>query len=253
MKSVGNKKIAVEIQGSGEPVMLIHGLGGTTSVWGAQVNDLSRRFTVMRLDLEGSGRSQTVSRLSVQGWVDDLLALANAEGFSTVRVVGHSLGTLIAQHFTSQNPDRVVRLALLGINRAPVDARRQALRDRATKVREGGLEAIVDNVVSAGISKHSLQNPLVEPFARELVIRQSQEGYARSCEAVAEAVAADLTRVKCPVLLVAGEDDTVSPPSISQAVASELGDAKVVVLKQCGHWLPIERPVEVNRALMDFL
>jgi 3-oxoadipate enol-lactonase len=250
---IRNKKMAVETQGSGEPVILIHGLGGTTNVWGAQVEDLSRRFKVVRVDLEGSGRSPTASKLSVQGWVDDLVALADAESFSTLRVVGHSLGTLIAQHFTAQNPGRVARLALLGINRAPVDARRQVLRDRAAKVREGGLEAIVDNVVSAGISPHSLQNPLVEPFARELVLRQSAEGYARSCEAVAEAVAADLLGVKCPVLLVAGEDDTVSPPRISETVASELDDAKVIVLKQCGHWMPIERPAEVNRALMDFL
>ena len=167
-------------QGSGEPVVLIHGLGGTTNVWGAQVDDLSRRFTVVRVDLEGSGRSPAASILSVQSWVDDLLALADDEGLSPLRVVGHSLGTLIAQHFTAQNPSRVVRLALLGINRAPVDARRQALRDRAAKVREGGLEAIVDSVVSAGISRHAPQNPLVAPFARELVLRQSPEGYAHS-------------------------------------------------------------------------
>lgn len=253
MKTIRNKKMAVEKQGSGEPVVVIHGLGGTTNVWGAQVDDLSRRFTVVHVDLEGSGRSPAASKLSVQSWVDDLVALADDEGLSTLRVVGHSLGTLIAQHFTAQNPSRVVRLALLGINRAPVDARRQALRDRAAKVREGGLEAIVDSVVSAGISRHALQNPLVAPFARELVLRQSPEGYARSCEAISEAVAADLSRIKCPVLLVAGEDDTVSPPSISQSVASELGGAKVVILKQCGHWMPIERPAEVNRALMDFL
>lgn len=149
MKTIRNKKIAVEKQGSGEPVVLIHGLGGTTNVWGAQVEELCRRFTVVRFDLEGSGRSQAASRLSVQSWVDDLLALADDEGLSKLRVVGHSLGTLIAQHFTAQNPSRVVRLALLGINRAPVDARRQALRDRAAKVRQGGLEAIVDSVVSA--------------------------------------------------------------------------------------------------------
>lgn len=128
MKTIRNKKMAVEKQGSGEPVVLIHGLGGTTNVWGAQVDDLSRRFTVVRVDLEGSGRSPAASILSVQSWVDDLLALADDEGLSPLRVVGHSLGTLIAQHFTAQNPSRVVRLALLGINRAPVDARRQALR-----------------------------------------------------------------------------------------------------------------------------
>ena len=119
--------------GQRRTVLLIHGLGGTTNVWGAQVDDLSRRFTVVRVDLEGSGPSPAVSKLSVK-LVDDLVALADDEGLSTLRVVGHSLGTLIAQHFTAQNPSRVVRLALFGINRAPAGtARRQALRRWAAR------------------------------------------------------------------------------------------------------------------------
>ena len=106
-----------------------------------------RAFTVVRFDLEGSGRSQAASRLRYKRGVDDLLALADDEGLSKLRVVGHSLGTLIAQHFTAQNPSRVVRLRIAWDQPAPVDARRQALRDRAAKVRQGGLEAIVDSVV----------------------------------------------------------------------------------------------------------
>lgn len=253
IKTVNGKKLAVEVQGSGEAVILMHGLGGTANVWGAQIAELSRKFRTIRFDLEGSGRSPAASALSVQGWVDDLGALMRAEGVSRARIVAHSLGTLIAQHFAAQNPERVASLALLGINRAPPDERRQALRDRAAKVRQDGLEAIVDNVVAAGISAHSRQIPLVEPFARELILRQPAEGYARSCEAVAESRPADLAGIACPVLLIAGDEDSVSPPSISQAVAPTLRDARVVILEKCGHWMPIERPAEVTQALMDFL
>jgi 3-oxoadipate enol-lactonase len=253
MKTIRNKKIAVEIAGSGEPLILIHGLGGTANVWGAQLPALAHKFKVIRYDLEGSGRSPAASSLSLARWVDDLEALMMAEGVAKARIVAHSLGTLIAQHFAAKHPERVDRLALLGVNRAPSDDRRQALRDRAQKVRAGGLETIVDSVMAGGLSPHARNNPLVEAFARELVLRQSPEGYARSCEAVAGAQPADLARISCPLLLLAGEDDTVSPPQISRSLAQSLPQAEVTVLRQCGHWLPIERPAEVTQRLLEFL
>lgn len=252
--AIGDKKLAAEIDGVGEPVIMMHGLGGTTNVWGVQAKALAGKFKTIRFDLEGSGRSPAVSTLSVQGWVDDVSALMRSEGIASVRIVAHSLGTLIAQHFAAAHPERVSRLALLGINRAPPDERRQALRDRAAKVRSEGLEAIVDNVVSAGTSQDArADNPLLEPFARELVLRQPAEGYARSCEAVAASKTADISRITCPVLLIAGADDSISPLRISESVAPTLADAKLVVLEKCGHWIPIERPHEVTRALMAFL
>jgi 3-oxoadipate enol-lactonase len=253
MPTINNKRLAVEIAGSGEPVIMVHGLGGTTNVWGAQLPSLAHKFRVIRYDLEGSGRSPATPSLSIAGWIHDLEALMDTEGAKKARIVAHSLGTLIAQHFAAAHPERVDRLALLGVNRAPSDDRRQALRDRAQKVRVGGLEAIVDSVIAGGLSPHARQNPLIEAFARELVLRQDAEGYARSCEAVAGAQPADLSRISCPLLLIAGEDDAVSPPQISRSLGQSLPHAEVIVLEACGHWLPIERPQEVTQALLGFL
>jgi 3-oxoadipate enol-lactonase len=254
IKTIRGKRLAVDIEGNGEPVLMIHGLGGTTNVWGVQAQALARRFTTIRIDLEGSGRSPPAGTLSIEGWVEDLHALVQAEGLTSVRLVAHSLGTLIAQHFAARYPEQVVRLALLGINRAPVDARRQTLRSRADHVRADGLEAIVDSVIEGGLSKETRRsNPMVEAFVRELLLRQSSEGYARCCEAVATSTAADIGKIRCPVLLIAGAEDAVSTPAISKTVAAELTDAQVLVLDGCGHWLPLERPAETTQALLDFL
>ena len=254
IKTIRGKRLAVDIEGSGEPVLMIHGLGGTTNVWGVQAQALAKKFTTIRVDLEGAGRSPATGTLSIESWVEDLNALVESERLKQVRIIAHSLGTLIAQHFAARDPERVVRLALLGINRAPVDARRQTLLSRADVVRSGGLEAIVDSVIEGGLSKETRRsNPLVEAFVRELLLRQSAEGYARCCEAVSISTAANISKIKCPVLLIAGAEDTVSPPAISKAVATELSGAQTLVLNGCGHWLPLERPAEVTQALIDFL
>jgi 3-oxoadipate enol-lactonase len=251
---IRGKQLSIEQQGSGDPVVMLHGLGSSANVWEPQARALADRFTVLRYDLEGAARSVWTGTLSVEGWVDDLLAILDARQIDKARFVGHSLGTLILQHFAVRHPERVHKLAFIGVNRAPPEARRAAIRARVAKVRAEGIDSIVETVVSGGVSPHTLAHkPEVIGFVRELLTRQPVEGYARSCEAMAAAAAADVSGITCPVLLIAGRDDGVSPAANSEGLARELADARLEIVEQCGHWHPIEQPAEVNRALRDFL
>ena len=252
--AVRGKSLSIEKQGQGEAVVLVHGLGSTANVWEPQVRALSDRFTLVRYDLEGAGRSAHAGSLSIDGWVDDLMAILDLHGFSKARLVGHSLGTLILQHFAVKHPQRVEKLVFIGVNRAPPEARRQAIRERVAKVRTEGIDAIVEAVVKGGLSPHTAeQKPEVVAFVRELLTRQPVEGYARSCEAMAAAIAADVRAIRAPVLLIAGADDAISPVANSEGLAADLADARVHVIEQCGHWHPIEQPAAVSRALREFL
>ncbi len=251
---VRGKKLSVEKQGSGEPVVFVHGLGSTLNVWEPQVRALVERFTLVRFDLEGAGRSPHAGALSIDGWVQDLKAMLDALQIARASFVGHSLGTLILQHFAVAHSQRVDRLVFIGVNRAPPEARRQAIRDRVAKVRSEGIDAIVEAVVKGGLSLHTLaEKPEVVAFVRELLTRQSDEGYARCCEAMAASVAADAGAIAAPVLLLAGRDDAVSPVANSEGLAADLKNAELRILEQCGHWHPIEQPAAVSQALREFL
>ena len=252
--AVRGKTLSIEKQGQGEAVVLVHGLGSTANVWEPQVRALSDRFTLVRYDLEGAGRSAYAGSLSIDGWVDDLTAILDLHGFTKARLVGHSLGTLILQHFAVKHPQRIRKLVFIGLNRAPPEARRQAIRERVAKVRAEGIDAIVEAVVKGGLSPHTAeQKPEVAAFVRELLTRQPVEGYARSCEAMAAAIAADVSAIRAPVLLIAGRDDTISPVANSEGMAADLPDARVQVIERCGHWHPIEQPAAVSQALREFL
>lgn len=251
---VDGKTLSIESQGAGPPVVLLHGLGSTANVWEPQVRALADSFTLLRYDLEGMGRSPAAGPLSIEGWVRGLKRVLDMRGIGRARFVGHSLGTLILQHFAVAFPQQVEKLVLVGVNRAPPEARRQAIRERVAKVRAEGIDAIVETVVKGGVSPHTLaEKPEVVALVRELLTRQPPEGYARSCEAMAAAQAADASRIGAPTLLVAGRDDNVSPVANSEALAADLADARVLVLEQCGHWHPIEQPAALTRALRDFL
>ena len=254
LETVGHKTLAVDVEGSGEPVVLLHGLGSTSSVWEPQVAHLRERFTVMRYDLEGAGRSPLSGPLSIESWGTDLVALLDKHGIAKARFVGHSLGTLILQHFAVLHPERVQSLAFLGVNRAPPEARRAAVRERVAKVRADGIPSIAPAIVKGGLSPHTFTaKPEIVGFVRELLLCQSTEGYAACCEAMAASNAADIARIACPVMVIAGEDDAISPPANGSAFAAELAHGTYRSIEQCGHWHPIEQPAAVNKILGEFL
>lgn len=250
LRSVG----ALDDRGSGTPVLMVHGIGGSHCVFEAQVQTLSSAARTIRYDLRGSGRHRASARMSVQDWLDDLVALLDELAIDRIHGVGHSLGTLVLQEFAARHPQRVLSLALLGVNRGPSEERRAAMRERAQQVASGGIGPMLGTLMQAGPSPHTRSNaPIALALLREMLLAQDASNYAWTCEAMAAAARPDLAAWTGPLLLIAGADDRVSPPEISTAMAAERPHSRVVVLPDCGHWMPIEQPRQVAQELRDFL
>jgi pimeloyl-ACP methyl ester carboxylesterase len=84
-------------------------------------------------------------------------------------------------------------------------------------------------------------------------MRQDAEGYARHCEALAAAQAADVARIDVPVLLITGDEDNTAPSPACVALTSQFSDAELMILGRTGHWTTLERPAEVSEAILNFL
>ena len=84
-------------------------------------------------------------------------------------------------------------------------------------------------------------------------MRQDAEGYALTCEALATAQAAEVSAIRCPALLITGDEDGTAPPLAVRGLAAKISNARLRILDRCGHWTTFERPSEVNEALMNFL
>lgn len=246
--------IAVEVHGnSGDAIVMIHGLGGTSNVYTPQVDALARFHRVIRPDLPGSGRTPSGGPVTIGGLAEAVLGVMDRMGVETAHLVGHSMGTIVCQHVAARQPGKVRSLALLGPLAAPPDAARAAVRDRAAKARSEGMVGIADVIVQAGTSASTKSSrPEAAAFVRELLMRQNPEDYALSCEALAAAEPADLTGVPCPALLITGSEDLVAAPPVVRQLAARFQRARVVILNGCGHWTPIERAAEVTEALLNF-
>jgi len=247
------ERMAVEVEGSGDPVILIHGLGGSANTFQAQMPVFRGRRAV-RPELAGSARSKTPeAKLSMAGLAEALVRMASVLGIERAHFVGHSLGTLLCQQIAVAQPRLVRSLALLGALIEPPEAARGALRERAAKARAEGMAEIADGIVGASVSNAAKEeSPVAAAFVRESLQRQCPEGYAKTCEALSDARAADAGRIGCPTLLVNGDEDPVAPASVARELAGRIDGARVSILNRCGHWPSVERPLEVNRLLRDF-
>ena len=253
------ERMAVEVDGDdlGDAAICLHGLGGTSNTFTPLLPALARH-RVVRIDLPGSGRSHRVEGpLSIARFVDAVLAVCARLGIERFHLLGHSLGTIVALHLAAREPARVKGLALFGPLLCPPDAARAGIRARAAKARSEGVEgmaAIADQIVAASTSADTRQHrPLAVAMVRESLMRQDADGYARSCDALADAAAAPVDALTMPALLVTGDDDPVAPPQAVRAIHERMRASRMNRYPRCGHWTPFERAEECTRDLREFL
>ncbi|GAN76811.1 alpha/beta fold hydrolase [Acidisphaera rubrifaciens] len=254
MTTVRVGAMVADVEGDGAAVVMLHGLGGTSNTFQPQMAALSS-FRTVRFDLPGAGRSPVPHEpLSVGGLAAAVIAALPNLGVGRAHFVGHSMGTLICQHIAAMAPGLVASLVLFGAILEPAPAAREGLAARARLARHEGMAPIADQIIQGSIATAIREeNPAVAAFVRESVMRQDAEGYARHCEALAAAEAADHRLITAPALLVTGEEDAVAPVGMARDLADRLPSARLRTLDRCGHWSTLERPRACNERMGDFL
>ena len=181
-------------------VVGIHGLGGTCNIYGPQIAALGGAHRFVTFDLNGHGMSPMVGPISIENWADDVVALMDDLELAEVALVSHSMGTLVAQqvhgHRRRAHPGHPL---FLGPVRNLPDAARSAQADRAALVRAQGMAAVAGGISQGAVSaKTRAERPVVSAMIKELLQRQSAEGYAAACEALGGSSPPDASRRHVP-------------------------------------------------------
>lgn len=255
---------------TGEVLLLLHGMAGSSQTWRSVIGPLSRRYRVIAPDLLGHGNStKPRSDYSLGAFAVLLRDLLDELGITRATVVGHSLGGGIAMQFTYQHPDYAQRLILIGSGGLGPDVG-LTLRLLSAPGAELVMPVIAPRrVLAAGervwswLRTVGVESPRGEEIWRSystFADAPTRQAFLRTLRSVVDyrgqAVSA-LNRLNTksdmPVMAIWGERDAIIPVGHAYAARQARPDIRLEVLADVGHFPHVERPYEVVELIEDFV
>jgi 3-oxoadipate enol-lactonase len=244
---------------SGPTLLLIHGFPLNSSLWEAQIEDLSDTARVLAPDLRGYGLSEaTPAPYSMEMMADDAMGLLDSLGVhEPVIVCGHSMGGYIAFEFYRRFHNWVSGLILVATRAGADDEKGRAGRDEMiANVRARGIEPVATAMLPKLFAPDTHErNELLVAFVREMIESSSPEGIVGALEAMKDRPDSTpiLPDIDVPVLIIHGEADQLIPVAEAEAMRDAIPGAELIVLPGAGHLPNLEQADAFNEAIWDFL
>jgi 3-oxoadipate enol-lactonase len=243
---------------SAPPILLIQGLGVAKHGWAIQRLAFSLRYRVIAFDNRGAGRSdKPAGPYDLRRMADDAIAVLDDCGVDRAHVVGASMGGAIAQVLAARRPDRLRSLTLVSTSCRNQRWRRELLQSWAWQAQHEGRTATAAQAARWVIGPRSLRRIVpVLGWLGPLGFGRSAEAFAAQVAAIVgadDSLAELLSRISVPTLVVAGNQDILTPRGDSEELAEAIPTAELVVISGAAHGLMIEHATTFNRILGEFL
>lgn len=254
---VNSININYELDGGGPVVVFINGLTMSVSGWSSQVRPFSERYGVLRYDCRGQGGSDKPdTEYSQEMHAEDLYWLLEKLNIKRAHIIGLSNGGMIAQHFALNYPEKTGALVLVDTC-SYVDKLLELLIISWIKATEaGGNDLRFDVSLPHIFSENYIKNN--EELIRTMKELSSEINLPRAVINLAKAslkhdVTKSISRINSPTLIIADEEDILIPPRYSKILSEEIENSKLVIIKDCAHVPPVEKPAEFNSTVLNFL
>jgi pimeloyl-ACP methyl ester carboxylesterase len=255
---VAGRRLGYEVDGSGPPLVLLHAFPLNRAMWRPQVAALRDRFTVITPDLRGFGESDPpAGSMTMDDYAADVLALMDALGYERAAVGGCSMGGYVLFRVVAAALDRVSTL-IIADSRAEPDTEEGRQRRVATieRIQREGPSAWVEEFTGTLVGPTTrTQRPGVMAAVRQIIGTPDPRGLTAALSAMAARPDSRplLPSIRVPVLVIVGEEDTLTPPASSEAMAQAVPAARLVKIPGAGHLANLEAPEAFNRAVREFL
>jgi pimeloyl-ACP methyl ester carboxylesterase len=257
---VNDIEMYYEAQGDGDPLLLVAGIGQDHNTWGFMAPGLSSRFRLIMPDNRGVGQTDMPDMAyTVERMASDMLGLLDELEIQSAHVVGHSLGAAIAFEMGRGHPDRVRKVVMMsGLYPGPQVVMPSAEAMALLTDRSGEPQDLVERGVRVATAPGFKER---RPELFEMLVQaglnrtQPPKIYERQSAAGGLYLQADhLTEgFEPPLLLIYGEHDAVAPPANGERIQEKLPQADLTLIPEAGHFLHVEQPAAVNRAIIEFL
>lgn len=257
---VNGIELYYEERGSGEPLLLVMGLGADHLAWFLQVPTFARHHRTIVFDNRDVGRSTHLeAHYTVDDLVADTLGLADALGLDRFHLLGLSMGSAIAQHAALAAPERILTLTLAatwaGASRAYSRAK---AANWERELRHASREEFFEAMLLLTMSERFYDTPGAVENARRLMRQnpypQPAEAFLRQARALAEHDLRDrLGELTMPVHVISGEHDILIPAFKQAEAAALIPGAELTTIPAAPHAMHMENPREFNSAVLDFI
>lgn len=262
---VNGRALHYEVVGDGPAVVLIHSAIADASLWDPQVDALRHRYRVLRYDVAGYGRSPYPSgRFS---HLHDLQRLLDEVGIERAAFVGSSMGGRIALEYALLSPHAVEKLVLvapaLGDHEWSEELQR-ADDEETARFEAGDFDGAAESQLRVWVDGPRRSPAAVDPSLRDRARRMIVRSYELYAEAEKDGEPAGgewldppaserVGQLAVPTLIVVGGEDASDMFEIADRLEREIRGARKAIVRRAAHLLPLERPEELNRLLLEFL
>lgn len=241
--------------GTGKPLLLLHSLLADRSVFDTIVPELARSRRVIVPDLPGFGGSSSAGS-TIAGIADRLAGLFEAMDLGAqTDVLGNGLGGFVASTLAIRHGARFDKLVLAGTGVGFTDQGRASFHVMAGRVREHGMEGVVDIAMKRLFPEEFLAaNPAILAERRAGLVKTNPTFFAQACEALAGLDLRDqMSAIANPALIVVGELDAATPPVMAHELVAAISGARLTELPGIGHAPMAQAPDAFIAAIAGFL
>ena len=256
------------VAGSGRPLLLVHGVGGSSLTFHANIEELAARFRVYAVDIPGHGRSEKPdARYAVEDAVPFLIEFIEQVCGEPAALVGVSAGGLMCALTAAARPDLVTHLVMVssaGLGR-DVD---WGMRLLTLPIARPWMESTRQEPGAVRLSlRRILHDPslITDDLVAAVCEERAQPGHGRATYAALRSNLGlfglrrwkrhlkAMSRIAAPVMIIWGKQDKLIPVRHAYRAVKWFAGAPIHVLDHCGHWPPFERPREFNRLVSEFV
>lgn len=255
--TIGDLTLYYQEWGSGYPLVLIHGMGSDHTVWQEIIPLLKNNYRVLALDLRGHGMStKTPGPYSIELFSHDLNQFLKSLDIDQAHFVGHSMGGSILMEMAIRYPDKISSLTLIS-SFASVDSQlEKTFKDLKEILIKEGYETFFNTCLQLTYTPEFIgeNRELFRKIGEDMAQYSSISALQETLDACLKVDLIDsLESVKVPVMVIAGRKDNFTPLYHGQNIKNTIPGAKLEIMDNMGHNLPVEKGIDTGHIIRKFL
>jgi 3-oxoadipate enol-lactonase len=248
-------EINYEIEGSGPWITLSHSLACDLHMWDPQMALITKSFRVLRFDTRGHGQSSApAGEYTLEQMADDVKGLLDALDVKQTHWAGLSMGGMIGQTFALRHPGIFQSMVLADTTSRRHPDAAKLWGERVRIAQEKGMAALVEGTLARWFTEpYRKSHPEVMARVGSGIRATPVAGYVGTCIAISKIdLTARLKEIKCPTLIIVGDQDAGTPPEMAREIHANLPGSELTVIPSAAHLSNIEQTLAFNDALTAF-